>query len=179
MWFWLHPHRVDQLKISNFLLPWQPLNQSAIVHWLLWLWNILIGSKIVLTTKDSNFVFMLHNSSSRCVNMLISWPNISNWIFCFNFRLEKHIENCHGPNAKKKKMKNGKPKTYPIPQYKGEPGKIPCPHCNRPLADEKQLESHIKRFIVNIILIKLFLIPSLKNHWFLHMKPKFIWEPEI
>jgi hypothetical protein len=49
-------------------------------------------------------------------------------------------------------MKNGKPKTYPIPQYKGEPGKIPCPHCNRPLADEKQLESHIKRFIVNIIL---------------------------
>ena len=49
-------------------------------------------------------------------------------------------------------MKNGKPKTYPIPQYKGEPGKIPCPHCNRPLADEKQLESHIKRFIVNIVL---------------------------
>ena len=70
----------------------------------------------------------------------------------FDFRLEKHIENCHGPNAKKRKMKNGKPKTYPIPQYKGEPGKIPCPHCNRPLADEKQLESHIKRFIFNIIL---------------------------
>ena len=73
-------------------------------------------------------------------------------MFYFNFRLEKHIENCHGPNAKKRKMKNGKPKTYPIPQYKGEPGKIPCPHCNRPLADEKQLESHIKRFMVNIIL---------------------------
>ena len=27
----------------------------------------------------------------------------------------------------------------------GEPDKIPCPYCNRPLADEKQLESHVKR----------------------------------
>ena len=96
------------------------------------------------------------------------------WQYLTQARLEKHIENCHGPNAKKRKMKNGKPKTYPIPQYKGEPGKIPCPHCNRPLADEKQLESHIKRFIVNIILVIFFLIITLKNHLFLHLKLKFI-----
>ena len=63
-------------------------------------------------------------------------------------------------------MKNGKPKTYPIPQYKGEPGKIPCPHCNRPLADEKQLESHIKRFIVNIILIIFFSDHNSENPFF-------------
>ena len=59
-------------------------------------------------------------------------------IFLFKSRLDHHLKTVHGVGKKMKKIQF--PKTY-----MSKPGAFHCPHCNKPMASDGKLKTHIRQ----------------------------------
>ena len=58
-------------------------------------------------------------------------------IFLFKSRLDHHLNTVHGV-GKRKKIQFPK-------SYASKPGAFHCPHCNKPMASDSKLKTHIRQ----------------------------------
>ena len=59
-------------------------------------------------------------------------------IYLFKSRLDHHLNTMHGVGKKMKKIQFPK-------SYASKPGAFHCPHCNKPMASDSKLKTHIRQ----------------------------------